>query len=291
MDLQFSQSLKEHRLIWAVSLSLVLHFLFLTVYIGWGRDFVFDLPAADRSKNRPPIAFEIVESPSGTDRKPDQADFLSDRNARASDKQSGQFDQNNLPFSEGRTQIKNFSPAVSDAVQSSPSETQRKSRNERYSESPTEVSVSGQPNTTRSAFSRDQLIASSAGASGAANRPKYRQTQSSAEDLGGLSLNTYAWEYAPYLLDLKHRIEKNIFPPPIYTRMGIGGSNIIRFRILPNGQLVGPDLIDSRGEKSLIATSENAVKYSAPFKPLPEDFPEPYLEVTARFDYQILTNP
>ena len=37
----------------------------------------------------------------------------------------------------------------------------------------------------------------------------------------------------------------------------------------------------------LLETSRNAIRVSAPFKPLPGEFPEQYLEVTARFYYYI----
>ena len=44
--------------------------------------------------------------------------------------------------------------------------------------------------------------------------------------------------------------------------------------------------IYGEGEKALIETSKRAVQVSAPFPPLPEDFPEKYLVVTASFHYR-----
>ncbi|NQT24041.1 hypothetical protein HQ585_01670 [candidate division KSB1 bacterium] len=291
MDLHIRQSLREHRLYWTVAISLLLHLLFLLFYTDWGRYIVFRLPEQESMSHRPPLAFEIIESKSNTDKEPDQVDFLSDQNAMASDLHSENFQQSNLPFSNGQTPNKNLETALPSQMQKNPSPSQDQDNGAEDSEEKVTLSASERKSTVRSGFSREQLLASNATASNAASRPLYQQQSSSADDLGGLSFNTYAWEYGPYLLDLKRRIEKNIFPPPIYTRMGIGGSNLIRFRIMPDGQLVGPDLINALGEKSLIATSENAVLYSAPFKPLPEDFPEAYLEVTARFEYMILNNP
>ena len=58
-----------------------------------------------------------------------------------------------------------------------------------------------------------------------------------------------------------------------------------RFRITRDGQLIGQKILGYEGEKALIETSKRAVEVSAPFWPLPDDFPQDYLEVTARFYY------
>jgi len=113
-------------------------------------------------------------------------------------------------------------------------------------------------------------------------------TSSRAPDLGSFSLNTYAWEYAPYLLWLKNRVQRNIHPPPAFTHMGIiSGQTILRFRIFPDGTLQSLELRGYGGHKALMETSVRAVQLSAPFRPLPKDFPEAYLEITARFDYVV----
>lgn len=291
MDLHIRQTLKEHRLFWALGISLLIHFAFLLFYTGWGRDIVFSFPEQESLIHRPPIAFEIIESRSNADSKPDRADFLSDRNAMASDEYPENLTQTNLPFSNGYTPDKNLTPAMQVASQQNQTFPQETAEGDRMSEEISPQSEVVRKGMAQSGFSREKLLASRSTPSDNPNRMAYKQQNSSAEDLGGLSFNTYAWEYAPYLLDLKRRIEKNIFPPPIYTRLGIGGSNVVRFRIMRDGQFTGPEVIHSEGEKSLISTSQNAVQYSAPFKPLPEDFPEPYLEVTARFNYIILNNP
>jgi outer membrane biosynthesis protein TonB len=72
------------------------------------------------------------------------------------------------------------------------------------------------------------------------------------------------------------------------THLGFGGSNVVRFRIFPKGHLEGPEVLGYNGEKALIETSKRAVQVSAPFPPLPEDFPEKYLEVTASFHYRTM---
>lgn len=109
-----------------------------------------------------------------------------------------------------------------------------------------------------------------------------------AEDMGGLSFNTYNWNYAPYLLMLKRRIGGNIFPPAAFSQLGlISGDSLIRFRIYPDGHMTKLEVLGYNGHKSLMETSYRAVEISAPFPPLPSDFPEPFLEITGKFMYII----
>jgi len=109
---------------------------------------------------------------------------------------------------------------------------------------------------------------------------------SRALENGGLSFNTYNWEFAPYMLMLKRRIGRNIFPPMAFTHLGlIDGRTLLKFRIYPDGRMTGLEVLRYQGHKTLMETSYNAVDISAPFPPLPGDFPEPYLEVTGTFIY------
>jgi outer membrane biosynthesis protein TonB len=106
--------------------------------------------------------------------------------------------------------------------------------------------------------------------------------------MGGFSLNTYQWDFAPYMLWLKNHVQRNIFPPAAFTRMGIiSGNTVLRFRISRDGVLQGMELAGYEGHKSLMETSVRAIQLSAPFRALPKDFPEDYLEVTAHFEYTI----
>lgn len=109
---------------------------------------------------------------------------------------------------------------------------------------------------------------------------------SRALENGGLSFNTYDWDFAPYMLMLKRRIGRNIFPPMAFTHLGlIDGRTLLRFRIYPDGRMTALEVLRYMGHKTLMETSYNAVDISAPFPPLPSDFPEPYLEVTGTFIY------
>lgn len=110
----------------------------------------------------------------------------------------------------------------------------------------------------------------------------------SPEDMSGLSLSTYAWEFAPYLIELKRKINKNIHPPMAFTELGIiEGKYVIQFVITRAGELKSIQVLDSKGSKALERTSYNAIKYSEPFKPLPDDFPDQVLIITGNFYYYV----
>ncbi len=108
-------------------------------------------------------------------------------------------------------------------------------------------------------------------------------------DMGGLSFNTYNWDFAPYLIMLKAKIQSNIFPPLAFTQLGmISGATVLKFRIYPDGRMTALKILGFKGHKSLVETSYNAIRVSAPFPELPKNFPEEYLEITGKFVYIIM---
>lgn len=116
--------------------------------------------------------------------------------------------------------------------------------------------------------------------------PEFYNEGSARASINGIQLNTTAWDFAPYLLDLKHRIKQHWIPPLAFTAMGaIHGYTWIRFRIHPDGSMDSMEIVETEGHESLHRSSANAVKGAAPFRELPADFPEPYLEITFGFYY------
>ena len=108
-----------------------------------------------------------------------------------------------------------------------------------------------------------------------------------ALERGGLQLSTYAWDYAPYMQYLKRHIDRHIYPPRTFELGIIDGTTRVKFRIWRDGRLEGPELIDYEGHNLLRDTSLKAVELSAPFKALPPDFPDEYLEIVGTFEYLI----
>jgi outer membrane biosynthesis protein TonB len=109
---------------------------------------------------------------------------------------------------------------------------------------------------------------------------------SARASIGGIQLSTTEWDFAPYLLDLKRRIKQKWIPPIAFTALGaIHGYTWVRFRIYPDGHMEGAQVIETEGHDSLHRSSLNAVKGAAPFRELPNDFPDPFLEIEFGFYY------
>jgi outer membrane biosynthesis protein TonB len=116
--------------------------------------------------------------------------------------------------------------------------------------------------------------------------PAFDNTGSTRASVGGISINTTAWDFAPYLLDLKHRIKQHWLPPMAFTALGaIHGYTKINFRIYPDGRMEALTVVEQLGHDSLHRASANAIKGAAPFRPLPDHFPEEYLDITFGFYY------
>jgi hypothetical protein len=277
--------MKEHRLFRFIILSGLFHALILFLFAQQNTFSVLGfLQPAPKPEQRQ-IAFEIVESPedSRSDVPPENTNLLSDKQSLARDRNPDALSGSDVPFSEGIHEMKSLEGQNAESATT---------RGEESSESRMMVrSISSDAlrSGKASEFSREVLL----GQKSAASAPKqsvYDQRTSSVNDLGGLSFNTYAWDFAPYLLELKNRIQKNVYPPPAFTHLGFGGRNIVRFRIYPDGRLEALQVLGFEGEQALVETSKKAIQLSAPFRPLPKTFPEEYLEVTGSFVYMGLRN-
>lgn len=106
------------------------------------------------------------------------------------------------------------------------------------------------------------------------------------KEVGAFALNTYEWEYAPYMTAWLRYLQQRWIAPPAYTQLGIiFGATYVKFKIFPDGHMEAMEILQHEGHESLQLSSTNAVDASFPFKPLPEDFPEEYLEITLKLIY------
>jgi hypothetical protein len=109
---------------------------------------------------------------------------------------------------------------------------------------------------------------------------------SAQASIDGISINTTGWDFAPYLLELKHRVKQHWIPPLAFTALGaIHGFTSVRFRIMPDGRMEALEVLEAEGHESLARSSLGAIQGAAPFRSLPVDFPEDYLEITFGFYY------
>ncbi len=270
-----------------ILISVFLHFLLLFIY-GVSTHFsLFPASPITQQAREKEIAFEFVESPKASPVKPKKARLLSDKNSQAANPvKLGK--RGNTPSARGTVPSPEVAQMVA-ASRAAPAPTKSQAPNE-FREKKQELapreSFYSSRQTTYEAFSPEKLIGSSSAPPRPATPLTYENETFNVDKLGGLAFNTYEWDFAPYMLYLKKRIQQHIFPPPAFTKLGlIQGHTLLRFRIYPDGHLGDVTLLSYKGHKSLMETSLNAVNISAPFKPLPRDFPKDFLEVTGSFWY------
>jgi len=119
------------------------------------------------------------------------------------------------------------------------------------------------------------------------DQPEMSRPSGNAALLGDLSINTTAWDYAPWLQRFCAQLRERWFPPPAYS-IGIlkdGGWALIEVEISKSGKLLRLDLLDQQGHPSLTRAAEGALRAMAPIEPLPSDFPEPTLILRIRMIY------
>jgi outer membrane biosynthesis protein TonB len=107
-----------------------------------------------------------------------------------------------------------------------------------------------------------------------------------ADLVGDFALNTYSWNWAPYWLAFKRKLMRVWYAPPAYYQLGlIHGHTIVRFKVRRDGNMYDFQVLRHVGHSSLEESSVIALQACFPFKPLPNDFPEEYLEVTIKMVY------
>ena len=281
------KSLEREKQIYLLAflLSLLLHIIFLFIFRS--DLFVIDLtPDKDEIMDDLTVIFpenkpmQIVENINENDDTPDDSNLLSDRNSRA--RNQTMLDQAlNQPFSEGNIAFPNLTnPALSPVLSQSilnKKFSKEALLNDKNDQDLNELSL-GQDQPLRKAIQSLQ--------SQETTNNIYNQNKFSVDQLGDLSLSTYAWEWAPYINALKRKLSQVWFAPAAYNRLGlIHGYTVIQFSISKEGYLLEYTVLEHKGHESLELSSINAIKSSFPFKPLPANFPDEYLTIIARLIY------
>jgi outer membrane biosynthesis protein TonB len=276
--------------------SIILHLLFLLTYKPLSSIQLFNNNeelANEPEQQDKEIVFEIVETPDDAESEitPDETNLLSDKNSIARDQYLQKDKQIGAPYAEGDFDVKNIENNQP-SFENDPGEQYVMNDADPMTNLQQEDDFTAQ-SYNQPRFSRQALLGKSSQAQQQrqVDRPKYNSDKFNAEEIGGLTFNTYNWNFAPYMLAMKRKVEKNVFPPPAFTHMGlINGETLLRFKVMPNGEVKDLEVLRYKGHKSLMETSVQAIRNSSSFKPLPPDFPENYLEVTASFSYYIRRN-
>ena len=261
----------DRTIVWGIAVSVLLHAILLLPGL---REAVHSLDIdLDTEPVAVPMEFTLVsppETPTPTDQ---QSRFLSTVSSAASDRDERDT-RADMPRSDGRIPIPE-----------TPSDTEGADGGGQSDLPPLPVEQDGLTEAIqRSKFTEQISPRREPSLPDATHDVEYEGSASAT--IGGISLNTTEWDFAPYLLDLKRRIKQKWIPPIAFTALGaIHGYTWVRFRIYPDGRMEAMEVVETEGHDSLHRSSSNAVKGAAPFRPLPDGFPEDYLEITFGFYY------
>lgn len=280
---------RKHLFKITILISILLHLLLFLFFKKLSRIQLFPSQMEELLENNKQdekrLVFDLIETPDDarSEKPPESADLVSDKSSIARDKYQKNDKSNGNPYSEGELDFKDYP-----LTRIAPSNFERENNS---AEENNKQEDGSEKEFTYQKFSRQQLMKNSPAApeiQQQQDRPLYENRKFSAKDLGGFSFNTYNWNFAPYMLAMKKKVERNIFPPPAFTHMGlISGETLVRFKVMPNGEVKDLAVLKYTGHESLKETSVQAILNSSKFRPLPSDFPEDYLEVTAFFTYYV----
>jgi hypothetical protein len=102
---------------------------------------------------------------------------------------------------------------------------------------------------------------------------------------GNISLNTTAWDYAPWLKKFRRQFLRNWSAPYGYRLGWIHGWTMVEVHIAPDGTMVHLEKLGEEGHKALHTASMYAFEAAAPYPSLPDDFPEDRLILQIRLQY------
>ena len=267
--------------LWAYTAAILLHIIILLLENPLWRAATI-VPQPEKIPVSPPLTFEFVDVPQNRDdAPPEETSLLAERDNISRDQQTAPLPESHTPFSEGISRAKNI---ATPAQGKSRSETQSTDRASETTDNPFSFKDELQKNPDEARKERERAVLG-----GELPQPRIdldnRKTR--ALERGGLQLSTYAWDYAPYMKYLQRHIDRHIYPPRAFELGIIDGTTQVKFRIWRDGRLEGPELIDYKGHGLLRDTSLKAVELSAPFKALPPDFPDEYLDIVGTFEYLI----
>ena len=90
-------------------------------------------------------------------------------------------------------------------------------------------------------------------------------------------------DFGPYMRELQRRIKMNWNPP----KGNESKRFVILFKIAKDGRLLSCSVFKSSGLPSADSAAINAVKLTAPFKPLPAEFKGQSIDIQFTFDYNV----
>ena len=235
------------------------------------------VPDVDYNENIPEKFYEIVENPNASGETPEITDMLSTESSlsQAPVLMPGQI---------------RAVPGNEESKMKESDEVSNKSQQEELQEAVSKTLLAYKENRS---FSRSALTGKSEDniVKGEEKEESLGETSRrpqgfDADLVGDFALSTYEWDWAPYWLEFKRKLNRVWYAPPAYYELGlIHGHTILRFKVSREGNISDLQVLRQVGHSSLEHSSVNAIEAVFPFRPLPSSFPDEYLEVTVKMIY------
>lgn len=238
---------------------------------------------------QPPRAFSELP-PDRADVPPKQADLLSNVTSRARDRVPG--GDANRPRTHGEADaslvhLESGAPSRPPVTSRAPEPTAPRTEALQRSNSPAHDSPADTSTRASSPDRRaDAVIRVTSSGSSDFRQPEM-DSDANAGLSGAVSLNTTAWDYAPWMERFSRKLMDHWVAPLVYS-MGVlkdGGSCLLEVEVSKSGELLRLDLLEREGHLSLTQAAQSAVRSVAPMEPLPATFPEPTLILRLRMIY------
>ena len=245
-------------------------------------------PAVNAENEDPSFFSELPEELA--DVAPEDPDFLSNIDSQARDEVAGDT-ENSLPRLDGSSEAPHVALIPGDPVPAQPSTKEQTSPQQEQDlealGSETTPYQEPQPPVTDSKLLLSRPRGTDDILQDAMNNP-----EGGTPLTGGVTLNTVAWEYAPWLQKFRRDFLRDWRAPYAYRMGVIHGSHVLELEILPSGELARLEVKVQEGSADLVTTSTFTFETMAPFQPLPEGFPEESLILNIKLVYeQVLPRP
>jgi len=271
-------------LIFAIIISLLLHLAFFYFVDFWGWLLAGSALAEESQPQEVTIVFpenklkdmnrprEVVENVNENEEVPEESNLLSDRNSRARNPERSD-NIAETPASRGNSPFSNLSNPETQPY--------RNFNQRKFSREALKGETKDTPQQEAEQGEAHEASMDSQGSGQTLEQKKF-----SVEEMGALTLSTYRWDWAPYINSMKKKLHRVWYPPSAYYMLGlIHGYTIIKFTIDRSGNIIEHKVLKHEGHESLQVSSEEAIKALFPFLPLPVDFPEETLTITAKLFY------
>ena len=251
-------------------------------------------PQQQQQQPLPEKYYQIEENPNANEMKPTDADILAEKASISSAPlQRDNAKQDILPENDSKTLF----PKELDQQQLEESESNREEIDETELTETEDKSVkfedlAGNVSFHTREFSKELLASQPETAS-----KESLQEASEAKELpavldefkgdlvGDVTMSTYEWKWAPWLLAFKQKFYRHLYVPSAYQIGLIEGYTEVWMKISRDGRLVDHKLVGTQGHPTLKESTLNAFLASVPWKALPSDFPDQYLELRVRVIY------